>query len=179
MRRFYALLIVGVFSLIVPNISQAQQVRSVPADTAAVQPSPATAHYYKLNFVVRETNEGKVLSERSYSLGVATEGAVERDWWSLRAGTRVPTGSNYVDVGFNVDVRTLEVGSALQLRVKADVSSLPTDVAASNSTMPPIRQMRVEEVALVPVGKPTIIFVGEDPNSKHRFELEVTAVREK
>jgi hypothetical protein len=163
----------------VPTLLLSQQTANSVPETASTQQPSMPAHYYRLNFVLRERNDGQVLSERSYSLGVANAGAFERDWWSLRAGTKVPAGGNYVDVGINIDVRSLEVGSELQLRVKADISSLPTDAGSTNTALPTLRQMRVEEVVLVPVGKATIIFVGEDPNSKHRFELEVTPVREK
>ena len=165
--------------LMLPAALFSQQVGIPAPEPASAQQAAGPAHYYKLNFVLRESSEGKVLSERSYSLGVANAGAFERDWWSLRAGTKVPAGSNYVDVGVNIDVRTQEVGDALQLRLKADISSLPTDAASTNSSLPPLRQMRVEEAVLVPVGKPSVIFVGEDPNSKHRFELQVTPVRER
>jgi hypothetical protein len=147
---------------------------------SATEPAkrPAPAHYYKLDFVVRESDQGKVLSQRSYSLGVAAAGLTEsRDWWSLRAGTKVPAGSNYVDVGFNVDVRAEDLGGALQLRLKADLSSLAPD--AGNVNLPPIRQMRVEEAVLVPINKPSIVFNAEDPSSKHQFQIEVTAVPQK
>ena len=175
MKRSFPLLIVGLLFATFAN-GQSQQNANSP-ETKVAQTASVPAHYYKLNFVVRESSEGKVLNERKYSLGVANTGAFDRDWWSLRAGTKVPVGSNYTDVGFNVDVRSLEVDASLQLRVKADISSLPSD--AGNSTLPPIRQMRIEEVVLVAVGKPTVIFLGEDPNSKHRFELEVTPVKER
>ena len=39
-----------------------------------------------------------------------------------------------------------------------------------------LRQMRVEEAVLIPVGRPTVVFSGEDPASRHQFQLEVTAV---
>lgn len=136
----------------------------------------APARYYKLDFVVRESDQGKVLNQRSYSMGVAAAGVTEsRDWWSLRAGTKVPAGTNYADVGFNVDVRAEDTGSALQLRLKADLSSLAPD-AGTSTLLPPIRQMRVEEAVLVPINKPTVVFTAEDPGSKHQFQIEVTAV---
>ncbi len=75
-----------------------------------------------------------------------------------------------------MDVRGDEVGSGtLQLRIKADLSSIPPD-ASSGDAMPPIRQMRIEEAVLVPLNHPVIIFAGEDPASRHQFQLEVTAV---
>ncbi len=161
----------------VTTAAAAQQNESAqpPTETAKRVPS---VRYYRLDFVVRVSDQGKVLSQRSYSLGVAAAGVAEgRDWWSLRAGTKVPAGSNYVDVGFNLDVRPEDAGGALQLRLKADLSSLSPDV--SNVNMPPIRQMREEEAVLVPINKPTIVFSSEDPSSKHQFQIEVTAVPQK
>ena len=148
-----------------------------PQPAAEPAKRSAPAHYYRLDFVVRESDQGKVLSQRSYSLGVAAAAVTERDWWSLRAGTKVTAGPSYVDVGFNIDVCAEDVGSALQLRLKADLSSLAPD--AGNAGVWPIRQMKVEEAVLVPVNKPTIVFSAEDPSSKHQFQIEVTAVPQK
>jgi hypothetical protein len=90
----------------------------------------------------------------------------------------VPVNNSYADVGFNADVRADDMGNgAVQLRLKA-LSSVPAD-AASTSAMPTIRQMRVEEAVLIPVGRPTVVFSGEDPASRHQFQLEVTAVPQK
>jgi hypothetical protein len=155
----------------------AQQPESPQPATETSKRTP-TMRYYRLDFVVRESDQAKVLSQRTYSLGVAAAGVAEgRDWWSLRAGTKVPAGSNYVDVGFNIDVRPEDAGGALQLRLKADLSSLSPEVG--NVNMPPIRQMRVEEAVLVPINKPTVVFSAEDPSSKHQFQIEVTAVPQK
>jgi hypothetical protein len=155
----------------------AQQNEPAPLVTETAKRIP-TVHYYRLDFVVREFDQGKVLNQRSYGMGVAAAGVNEsRDWWSLRAGTKVPAGSNYVDIGFNIDVRPEDAGGALQLRLKADMSSLAPD--AANVNQPPIRQMRVEEAVLVPINKPTVVFTAEDATSKHQFQIEVTAVPQK
>lgn len=155
----------------------AQQTEA-PQPAAEVAKRTPVVRYYRLDFVVRESDQGKVLNQRAYSLGVAAAGVAEgRDWWSLRAGTKVPAGSNYVDVGFNLDVRPEDAGGALQLRLKADLSSVAPD--AGNANLPPIRQMRVEEAVLVPINKPTVVFSSEDPSSKHQFQIEVTAVPQK
>jgi hypothetical protein len=157
--------------------AMAQQNESPQSATETAKRIP-TVRYYRLDFVVRESDQAKVLSQRTYSLGVAAAGVAEgRDWWSLRAGTKVPSGNNYVDVGFNIDVRPEDAGGALQLRLKADLSSLAPD--AANVNLPPIRQMRVEEAVLVPINKPTVVFNAEDPSSKHQFQIEVTAVPQK
>ncbi len=151
-----------------------------PAPPEAAKEAPKSVdptHFYRLEFVVKELDQGKLLNQRSYTMGIAASGATERrDWWSLRAGTKVAARNQYVDVGFNVDVRGDEVGNGtLQLRIKADLSSIPPDVP-SGDAMPPIRQMRIEEAVLIPLNHPTAVFAGEDPASRHQFQLEVTAV---
>jgi hypothetical protein len=177
MTKLLAIFVILVLLGTVTTTAAAQQNESAqpPTETAKRVPS---VRYYRLDFVVRESDQGKLLSQRAYSLGVAAAGVAEgRDWWSLRAGTKVPAGSNYVDVGFNLDVRPEDAGGALQLRLKADLSSVAPD--AGNTTLPPIRQMRVEEAVLVPINKPTIVFSSEDPSSKHQFQIEITAVPQK
>lgn len=177
MLKRLALFAITILSCATTPRAIAQQPESPQPATETTKRIP-TVRYYRLDFVVRESDQAKVLSQRSYSLGVAAAGVTEgRDWWSLRAGTKVPAGSNYVDVGFNIDVRPEDAGGALQLRLKADLSSLSPDV--SNVNMPPIRQMRVEEAVLVPISKPTVVFSAEDPSSKHQFQIEVTAVPQK
>ena len=174
MRKRLAYFAIGACLFMVSTGAFSQENEAQSPATESVK-RPAAARYYRLDFVVRESDQGKVLSQRAYSLGVAAAGVAEgRDWWSLRAGTKVPAGSNYVDVGFNIDVRPEDVGGALQLRLKADLSSLAPETA--NVNFPPIRQMRVEEAVLVPIGKPTVVFSAEDPSSKHQFQIEVTAL---
>ena len=64
------------------------------------------------------------------------------------------------------------------MRIKADLSSaLPSD--APTGGMPTIRQMRVEEAVVVPIGRPTVVFSGEDPASRHQFQLEVSVLPQK
>jgi hypothetical protein len=165
------------------------------ADQAASSNYPTTPnaakHYYRLNYVLRETDEGKLLNQRAFVVTINSEatnaqGEVTSDprWWSLRAGTRVPftTGSSegskysYVDVGVNLDSRGYEASDAFQLEVSAEISSLG---AESTSLNPPvIRQLKVRSAVAAPFGKSTQVFTADDPASKHRFELDVTPVRE-
>src|SRR5271165_7099317 len=150
MPKRMAIFIILVLLGTVTTTAAAQQSESAQPPTETAKRVPLV-RYYRLDFVVRESDQGKLLSQRTYSMGVAAAAVAERDWWSLRAGTKVPAGSNYVDVGFNIDVRAEDVGSALQLRLKADLSSVAPD--AGNTTLPPIRQMRVEEAVLVSINK--------------------------
>ena len=182
MPKSYALLFATIFLCLMAASAVGQQGsgrEQAPAAEAAKNRDPS--HFYRLEFVVRESDQGKVLNQRTYSLGVAAAGTVEsREWWTLRAGTKVPvTNNNYTDVGFNTDVRADDPGGgSVQLRIKADLSSaLPID--APTGAMPTIRQMRVEEAVVVPIGRPTVVFSGEDPASRHQFQLEVSVLPQK
>ena len=154
--------------------------------TAAAQ-QPAQKHYYKLLFLLRETDEGKVLNQRTFTLDINAEplraSGAPPEWWNIRSGTRIPlTGSNakdtnYIDVGVNLDVRAEQVPEGLQMQITSEISSVGIE---SGTNVPPvIRQVKVRSAVLAPVGKPTVVFTADDPASKHRFELEVTAIRER
>ena len=175
--RIHCQLIVFAFVVCLAASAVGQSAAPPPPPEA---PKSDPTHFYRLEFVVKELDQSKLLSQRTYTMGIAAAGATERrEWWSLRAGTKLGVRNQYVDVGFNVDVRGDEVGGGmLQLRIKADLSSIPPD-APSGDAMPPIRQIRIEEAALVPLNHPTIVFTGEDLTSRHQFQLEVTAVPQK
>jgi len=147
-----------------------------PADTKtpAVLLQPPAKHYYKLLFVLRETDEGKVLNQRTFNLDVSSD---PREWWHLRSGTRVPfSGSKdvtYIDVGVNLDVRAEEGPEALQMQVTSEISSVAGETGGG-TTAPALRQLKVTGAVLAPIGKPTTVFTADDAASKHRFQLEVT-----
>jgi hypothetical protein len=155
--------------------------------------NPGPKHYYKLNYVLRETDEGKPVNQRTFVVTINSErtnaqGDVIGDpkWWSVRAGTRVPYAThrtegaeyNYADLGINLDSRGHEVGDSLQLEVSSEISS-PATEGQSSPGLPVIRQVRVRSSVLAPFGKSTTVFMADDPASKHRFELDVTPTRER
>jgi hypothetical protein len=43
--------------------------------------------------------------------------------------------------------------------------------------MPVLRQLRISGATIVTTGKPIVIGVVDDPNSKRQFQLEVTATK--
>ncbi|HZP23218.1 MAG TPA: hypothetical protein VFB04_07215 [Terriglobales bacterium] len=153
----------------------------------------APKRYYKLSYVLRESDEGRVLNQRTFIVTINPEatnaqGEVKSDprWWSMRAGTRVPlaTGGteggkyNYADFGVNLDSRGYEVGDAFQLEVSAEISSVATE-SPSSPGLPLIRMVKVRSAVLARFGQPTVVFTVDDPASKHRFALEVTSTRER
>jgi hypothetical protein len=42
-----------------------------------------------------------------------------------------------------------------------------------------VRQFRTDQEAAIPLGKPTLLNSVDDPNSNHKFQIEVTATKEK
>ena len=160
-----------------------------PAKVSGDQPKVADAsqaHFYRLEYTVREMDGSKMLSKRSYSVGLRADGARRE----MRTGSRVPvaTGSSasgtnppmtqwqYVDVGVNIDSRAKEEQDGLGLEVTADMSSIAGEGSSAN---PVIRQVRGTSAVTVPIGKPTTVFAADDPASGHRFELEVVASKVK
>jgi len=160
-------------------ISQQDSAESKPATQ-----QPAQKHYYKLNFVLREMDEGKVLNQRTFGMDISAEppraNGVPPEWWNMRSGTRVPfSGSKdvtYIDVGVNLDVRAEEAPEGLQLQVTSEISSVASETGGGVAA-PALRQLKVKSAVLAPVGKPTTVFTADDTSSKHRFELEVTPTR--
>jgi hypothetical protein len=168
-----------------PAISQetpAQQVADGNAKVAQLA-SPAPKHYYKLNFVLRETDDGKVINQRAFTMKIAADAPQAKNptTWNLRSGTRVPVvdtkgATNYVDVGVNFDLRAYDGSDGLELEMTSEISSAGITTA---NTAPPIRRVSVRSAVMAATGKPTVVFVADDPASQHRFELEVTPVRER
>src|SRR6266404_3853455 len=91
--------------------------------------------FYRLDFVVKEVESGKVVNSRSYSsmVAVGSNG-------SIRTGGRtpVPTGTGgglspltqaqytFYDTGVNIDFKDLrELPDRLALQVTVDISSIP------------------------------------------------------
>jgi hypothetical protein len=175
--------IIAVLLAAAPRLAISQQGSTASKPAVAAQ-QPAAKHYYKLNFVLRETDDGKVLNQRTFTMNISAEpphvGGIPPEWWNVRSGTRVPvSGSkdvNYLDVGVNLDVRAEEVAEGLQMQITSEISSVGTENGVA-VTAPAIRQVKVRSAIQAPIGKPTVVFTADDPASKHRFELEVTPTR--
>jgi hypothetical protein len=197
-RTLYYIAAVTLFATASPSFAQqpadsAKNDRTFEAHEKVERLVPK--HYYRLNYVLRETEDGRTLNQRTFVVTINPEvtnaqgevvSAGDPRWWSVRAGTRVPYSTSsaegakysYADVGVNLDSRGFEFGEALQLEVSSEISSLGTESQPS-SGLPVIRQLKVRSAVLAPFGKPTMVFTADDPASKHRFELEVTPVRER
>lgn len=135
--------------------------------------------YYRLDFALKELEDTRTLSIKRYS----TLGTLGRDarQGQIRAGTRIPytNGSNtqYYEVGVNIDCFALrEEGTRLNMVVTSDISSIPAaEGTTAPVTVPVVRQNRWTAEVTVDLGKPTVLFSSDDPGSKRKLQLEVTA----
>lgn len=135
--------------------------------------------FYKLDFLVKELDDNKVVSAKSYSAYTAAD--EKSRGASIRTGNRVPyqptAGSyQYADIGVNIDCQSArEAGGQLILIIVADISSIPGGAEAAPNALPMVRQNRWNSMVLVPIGKATTLFSSDDLNSKRKMQLEVTA----
>ena len=149
--------------------------------------SPDSAETYRVDVAIRETQDGKPVSSRNYST-LIREGRYLAPR-TIRIGSRLPVGAasssgntNYLDVGTNLNLRAWKMEGQLILSISVEVST----VAASDPTStvkladyPILRQFRTDQEAAIPLGKPTLLDSVDDPNSNHKFHIEVTATKEK
>jgi hypothetical protein len=136
-------------------------------------------NFYKLEFVLRELQDGKVINTRNYMMTVE-----DGDRGSSRIGARVPVsngvnekGFSYMDIGINIDCRVVGRGDYASLGTTVEISSVALPDQTSNTAgLPPVlRQARANMAAVVPVNKATVIGVIDDANSTKRYEIAVTA----
>ena len=161
---------------LIPNSASAQQERGKEAATTEQKPAVA----YRIEFNVREIENGKRLNSRNYMM-VAEDGS----YASFRVGNRVPIvggekGVQYNDVGMNIDCRPRERGDAVLLEIHVESSSVVAqEQPPTGSTNPVFRQQRSNITPIVTLGKPTVVASMDDVISNRRYEIEVTATKVK
>jgi hypothetical protein len=133
-------------------------------------------HAYRLDFAVKELEDGKVVNTRQYSMNLQADDANE-----IKIGTRVPveTGQGsqfqYIDVGTNIWCRIGERSDGMPLSVRAEISNFAIPEQSTNREAHPlIRQLQIKASTLAQLGKPMVVGSVDDPNSKRQFQLEVT-----
>lgn len=136
--------------------------------------------FFKLDFVIKDLDGGKVVTARNYSMMVATAGHGHSS--QIRAGSKVPVTISKMpntnqyqmyDVGTNIDCDWVkELPDGMSFQVTVEVTSLLQDQA---ETAPIVRQNKWASEVVVPLKKPTILFSSDDSSTKHVMQLEVTA----
>lgn len=145
---------------------------------------------YRLDFVIKELNDGKIINSRAYSMIVEASDHRGPGKAVVKSGDRVPvaTGASngstqiqYIDVGTNIDAQLFALETGLILNSSIEISSIAANETASAQNLPDpaIRQIRAEVQAEVVAGKVNQIASLDDTASKHRFIIEVTPTKMK
>jgi hypothetical protein len=147
------------------------------AKPSGAEEAPLAA--FRLDFALYESEDGKRTNTRHYSMNLVPGFGVSNE---IKIGTRVPVESKegqmqYIDVGTNIWSRMVEKGDALQLEVRADLSNFANPEQESRTTMPLLRQLHIAASTVASAGKPVVVGVVDDPNSKRQFQLEVTVTK--
>ena len=144
--------------------------------------------FYRLDFVLKEMDENKVVSQKTYSTSMSTDDRLKGAL--IRVGTKVPyqvgAGQYHsAEVGVHIDCQKIqEINGQLMVQVSAEISSLPAPgVVVAGSTPAEsaaplsmvVRQNRWNSVAVVAIGKATTLFSSDDLNTKRKLQLELTA----
>jgi len=162
--------------LMVGGIRKASAQDSSPSKSAPEAERIVNA--YRLDFSVNETEDGKKINTRQYSMNLNGD-----DNSDIKIGTRVPAEGkdgefSYLDVGTSISSRMHERGGQMALFVHAEISNFAIpDQAQGNSSHPVLRQLKIGASTLVVLGKPMLLGSVDDPNSKRVFQLEVTVTK--
>jgi len=162
-----SLVAVTVLALVLPAAAQEAEKASKAEKLRSV---------YRVDFVVRESEEGKPINSRHYSQLVEENG-----WCRVRAGARVPIqgekGTQYMDVGVNIDCQLGEQDGQVRMEVRLELTSFAKD--PSLQSPPLLRVIRAEVQTGLAPGKPTVVSSVDDAASPRRYQLEVTATKVK
>jgi hypothetical protein len=171
---------------------QAQQTQGTPfgdiqkprSVTTGSPDEAAPAIYYRLEFTIRELDREKLVDTRNYTLSVQS-GIGE----SIIAGSEVPyPSSSYSPAGSapvkNISYRSVGVSIHASMKESDDSPRLDLALEVSDalppergSDSPAFRKVVLNCRSLLPLGKPTTVGVVEDPASRHRFQVDVTATK--
>jgi hypothetical protein len=148
------------------------------AKAVADDTQKATAAF-RIDFTLDESENGKTINTRHYSMNLVPGFATSNE---IKIGTRVPVDGKdgnlqYIDVGTNIWSRMVERGDSLQLEVRADISNFANPEQENRATMPLLRQLHISASTVATIGKPTVVGIVDDPNSKRQFSLAVTVTK--
>lgn len=180
---------VAMFGL--PKVARSQDAPKNPPPPAAEKP---VRPVYRLEFTVREVEDGKRLNSRSYLMSVRDD-----ETSMIRVGNRIPyntgkeqfqvdrltvypsAGLPHFDVGINIDCHLREQGNIVVLEnTSVEISSVVKDESTAPGTLNPVvREARARVTVAVTPGKPTMVTALDDVSSNRRYEVEVTATKVK
>jgi hypothetical protein len=161
------------------GLPQAGVAQETAKDQHSSDASKPQKSVYRLEFTVREVEDGKRLNSRTYVMSVEDGSS-----GMIRVGNRIPYNNGkdqfqYFDVGINIDCRLRERDNYLFLEnAGIEISSVVQGAeGASETHNPVVRSARARVDAAVTPGKPTLVASLDDVSSNRRYEVEVTATK--
>jgi hypothetical protein len=164
---------------LISNSAAAQQEKGKEAVITAQKPVVA----YRIEFNVREIEDGKRLNSRNYVL-MAEDGA----WGKVRVGSKVQWREtrgegqelHYQDVGMSIDCRPREQEGSVALDIHVEWTGVAPQAGADPTFRDRLfRTDKAEVQSIVTLGKPTLVASMDDTESNRRYEIEVTATKVK
>ena len=131
--------------------------------------------FYRLDFVVKDLENGKVVNTRAWNLTIADLAPLSNS--SIRNNDRVPVptgGGNqtYEQVGVNIDCRLIRAySSQLQLMLSFEL----TGAAPGDHAPPLLNTTKWSAGVVVPLRKTVTVFSSDSPSAKRQLQLELTA----
>jgi hypothetical protein len=150
----------------------------VPASPPRMADSTKPAAFYRLDIAIREMEGEKLLDTRYYSIWTQI-GRSER----MTAGSEVPYSSgkgstNYRSVGVSINCTLMEADGNPSLSMNLDISGVAPSEKGAGLTSPVVfRSVSFSANSVLTPGKSTMIGSVDDPATRRRFQVEVTATK--
>lgn len=187
MRRSFALPLCAMVLLAASAIAQEQKTTTTAGGIIG-ELKLADQHVYRLDFVIKELDDTKLINSRSYSMvlpssGVTPGSGQRSSHGRIKAGYKVPIaaekGPIYLDAGVEITASLLETQSGgLFIQNNTEVTSVAdgTGITAAQAA-PVLRSMSADALCEIIPGKALLLSSVDDPASRHRFQVEVTATK--
>ena len=178
-RKIATIMIAVALLAIVPLLpaQQAQTPPSPPASAFRAADSAKPAVFYLLEFAIREMEGEKSLNKSGYSLLVRAGQAAK-----MTAGSQVPypnssANTSYRNIGVSIGCMLQETDGIPWLSSNVDISSIAPSEKSGDAYPPIFRSTNINADALLTLGKATLLGSVDDPGTKHRLQVEVTATK--
>lgn len=191
MLKRSALNLLGASGLAILLLTSAMTQENSPSNKAAAQATQSDdkpnlqrekdhpSATYQLRFTLSEIEESKTINARQYSINVSTN----QQPGEIKDGTRVPVEAKqgefqYLDIGTRISARVFEdKWGQTGVVVNVEMSSFALDDQDKRDTHPLIREVSINAITLLQSNKSLVMGSADDPNSKRRFQLEMTATK--
>jgi hypothetical protein len=177
-----ATLVITIALLAVNPFLAAQQPPAPPSPTAPASPpkvadSQKPAAFYRLEFAIREMEGEKSLNTNNYILLLQAGHSAK-----MTAGSQVPypassSSMNYRSVGVSISCTLQETDGSPWLSLNIDISGLAPPEKAGDQYPPIFRSTNISAEAMLTPGKATMVGSVDDPATKHRLQVDVTAIK--